>query len=338
MLHPALISFLCLILLLAVVMWRGLALVSRLRLTETDRDAARSSLDRMTRFSQAIALPDNREQALHLLVQTLGEDLSLHHAQISLLCTDGPEPVTHTYTYPADTDRATGSAPEQVCRIPFRIGPNTGVTVQLTLPAGASWTDSARSLAHAYVNTARASLRSLERLHRSEEQSLTDPLTQLCNRRALQPMLRRELALAERYGHAVSVVMIDVDHFKQINDTLGHAVGDWLLRSLSESIRSTLRKTDLAFRVGGDEFVVVLPHTTALAAGQAVQHLQQAVMSIQLPRAVPILGTSLTLSIGVTERGQTESISVTALLSRADQALYAAKNADRNCVRVAYAA
>jgi diguanylate cyclase (GGDEF)-like protein len=271
-----------------------------------------------------------------LLVQTLGTDLNLHHAQIVLISNEGSEPVTHTYTYA--THPQSDPASEQVCRIPFRIGPNTGVTVQLSLRQGMSWTDAARKLAHAYVNTARASLRVLERLHRMEEQSLTDPLTHLYNRRALKPMLRRELALAERYGNALSVVMIDVDHFKQINDTLGHAVGDWVLRSLAESIRSTLRKTDLAFRVGGDEFVVVLPHTSAHAAGQAVQHLQNAVLSIQLPRPVPILGTTLTLSIGITQRGPSESISVQSLLTRADQALYTAKNADRNCVRIASAA
>jgi diguanylate cyclase (GGDEF)-like protein len=128
--------------------------------------------------------------------------------------------------------------------------------------------------------------------------------------------------------------MIDMDYFKQINDAHGHAAGDHLLRSFADCVRMTLRKTDLAFRYGGDEFVIALPQTPIPQAQQVVQKLRQAFASVDFTSAIAHMEKQPTLSIGVAERSaDTNVLTLTGLLSAADQALYDAKAASRNCVR-----
>src|SRR4051812_5945619 len=109
---------------------------------------------------------------------------------------------------------------------------------------------------------------SLHLLAEAEKQSMTDALTGLFNRRSMENLLQREVALSERHTHPLSVVMIDLDKFKQVNDAYGHAAGDHLLKSFADCVRITLRKTDLAFRYGGDEFVIALPQTPIEQAEQ----------------------------------------------------------------------
>ncbi|HEX4124581.1 MAG TPA: GGDEF domain-containing protein, partial [Tepidisphaeraceae bacterium] len=134
--------------------------------------------------------------------------------------------------------------------IPFTIGRQHQYTVHMLLPAGEEWTETRRHIAQTYVNTAQSALTSLHMLAEAEQQSMTDPLTGLYNRRSLEQLLEREVALAERHHRPLSLVMIDLDLFKEINDAQGHAAGDHLLRSFADCMRMTLRKTDLAFRYG----------------------------------------------------------------------------------------
>jgi diguanylate cyclase (GGDEF)-like protein len=147
--------------------------------------------------------------------------------------------------------------------------------------------------------------------------------------------LQREVALTERHGQALSMVMIDLDHFKQINDAHGHAAGDHMLRSFADCVRMTLRKTDLAFRYGGDEFVIALPQTSVAQAQQVVQKLRQAYSAVDFSDAIAKLDHQPTLSIGVVERSAENNVlSLASLLTAADQALYDAKNDNRNCTKV----
>lgn len=334
-------SMLGLVLLVTCLAWQSLRRTGLLRAQETKLATRWGAVERMLEFSQTVLANTERDAILQSLVATLGNEFSLESARVSVrsvgVLTDDAE--ARQFGWPTVSAGSSQGGGHNVCRVPFRIGPTLNVTVQLTLPDEQPWTADARRLAHGYVNGARSALRAVERLTRLEAESLTDPLTGLYNRRALDPMLKRELALAERYGQAMSVVMIDVDHFKMINDALGHAAGDALLRALAGLIRQTLRKSDLAFRVGGDEFVLVLPHTNVFAAQQAVNHLRGAIACMELPKAVPILGRHSTLSIGVAERTPGAApMSVAELLACADKALYEAKGADRNCVRVSQAA
>jgi diguanylate cyclase (GGDEF)-like protein len=205
----------------------------------------------------------------------------------------------------------------------------------MLLPGELSWTEERRQLAQTYVNTAQSTLTSLHLLAEAEQQSMTDALTGLYNRRSLEHLLVREVALAERHSRPLAVFMVDMDRFKQVNDTHGHAAGDHLLKCFADCVRITLRKTDLAFRYGGDEFVVALPQTTIAQAQQVVQKLRQAFAAVDFSSAITHLDAQPTLSIGIAERSAAHNVlTLSALLTAADQALYEAKSANRNCVKL----
>ncbi len=160
--------------------------------------------------------------------------------------------------------------------------------------------------------------------------AMQDELTGLSNRRFIMEALSLQLAQARRNGKSVSVLMIDVDYFKSINDTYGHLSGDRVLRNLATSLRSRLRAQDMAGRWGGEEFLVVLPDTDAagatILAGNLRAEVEDARWSAQDGRSIP-----LTLSIGVhTCDSATEELDT--VISAADQALYRAKQAGRNRV------
>lgn len=223
---------------------------------------------------------------------------------------------------------------EQYC-IPFNVGTKMQFVLHMLLSVGETWTEQRRQLALTYANTAQSALTSLQLLADAEKQSMTDALTGMYNRRSLDQLLEREVALAERHKQPLSIVMIDMDYFKQINDAHGHAAGDHLLRSFADCVRMTLRKTDLAFRYGGDEFMIALPQTPVIQAQQVVQKIRQAFASVDFSSAIAHLEQQPTLSIGVAERSAaTNLLTLPAMLAAVDQALYEAKAVSRNCVRI----
>ena len=185
------------------------------------------------------------------------------------------------------------------------------------------WTEAEQEVFHAFCGHAANALENA-RLHEDQVLlAMTDSLTGLPNRRALQQALDRELARASRKREAVSLLLADVDHFKQINDTYGHSTGDAALQALAGVLHSCCRSMDLATRYGGDEFVVVLPETTRIGAVRAARRIQDQVARLRVRDAA---GVRLRISIGVactTETGTTE----TALIRAADQALYKVKRA-----------
>lgn len=219
--------------------------------------------------------------------------------------------------------------------IPFTFARRVQVAAHMLLNPGLVWTEDRQQLAQAYINTAQAALTALQLLHDAEKQSMTDALTGLYNRRSLDQLLLREVAMAERYDHALTLVMVDLDCFKSVNDTHGHAAGDHVLRAFADCMKMTLRKTDLAFRYGGDEFVIALPQTTVQQAHQVMQKLRQAFLAVDFSHAISHLGTQPTLSMGMAERCARAKIgSMPEMLAAADQALYAAKSGTRNCIKI----
>ena len=172
------------------------------------------------------------------------------------------------------------------------------------------------------------------RVHEEAQRlSLTDPLTGLWNYRCLRESMRREVERASRFGRMLAVLVLDLDHFKEVNDTYGHAAGDAVLGEFARRIRIGLREVDVAFRQGGEEFVVLLPETDAYGGIIVAERLGAAVrdrpVSIEARGSIPV-----TVSIGVAvfpQHGKT----VQEVLQAADDALYAAKNGGRDTYRLA---
>ena len=166
------------------------------------------------------------------------------------------------------------------------------------------------------------------------EMATTDFLTGVLNRRAFIEMGLRVIARARRDGAPLTILMLDLDHFKRINDRYGHAVGDTLLRAITETCRTQLRPVDLFARWGGEEFVILLPDIDITGGLRIAERLRQAVEALTLPAQTGDTGT--TISIGCADWSPDET-EIDAVLHCADVALYHAKARGRNCV-IAYQA
>jgi diguanylate cyclase (GGDEF)-like protein len=168
----------------------------------------------------------------------------------------------------------------------------------------------------------------VEQLHSA---ATTDELTGLYNRRALEERLAAEISRSLRHQLHTSVLLIDLDRFKMINDTMGHAAGDRLLIQVAKILRQQCRALDVVGRLGGDEFLVILPMTKPSEAQVFVGRVQTSLRDME--RTSPEFG-ACTLSMGVAESPR-HGTTVSSLLAAADTALYKAKRAGRNIVEVA---
>lgn len=164
-------------------------------------------------------------------------------------------------------------------------------------------------------------------LAQADEVSHTDALTFLPNRRQIIGDLQREVIFSDRYGTPLTISILDVDHFKNINDTHGHPVGDEVLRSLAGELRDHIRYPDTIGRYGGDEFLIVLPHSKLSAAAQQAERLCKHVRSLLIKSGGQEVNA--TISIGIAQY-KVHREDWQALLSRADTALYWAKNHGRD--------
>jgi two-component system cell cycle response regulator len=176
------------------------------------------------------------------------------------------------------------------------------------------------------LETTRADNRRLEAL------ATTDPLTRVLNRRALLDRLTAEVDRARRYDSSLALLLFDVDHFKQINDTAGHLAGDSVLRQLGALLEDAMRKVDIVARYGGEEFIAILPETAADGAVVFAERLRERIglhsFDIGAGRIV-----RLTVSIGIATFPASGVGSTEDLIARADEALYRAKAGGRNQVK-----
>ena len=156
----------------------------------------------------------------------------------------------------------------------------------------------------------------------------TDPLTGCLNRRAMETRLSREWRQAKRRDSMLALLMVDLDHFKEINDTHGHIVGDAVLKALGEIMRTTARETDAVARVGGDEFVVLLPDTAWQGAMTFAERLRRNVHEYEFVNENKPL--AITISVGVALARGTDPVSAEDLMEAADRSLYKAKTGGRN--------
>jgi diguanylate cyclase (GGDEF)-like protein len=166
-------------------------------------------------------------------------------------------------------------------------------------------------------------------LEAAAQQAITDTLTGLYNRQYLKNALEREIARARRYKRPFSMLILDIDHFKDVNDTFGHLAGDGVLREIAGILKHNVRASDVAARYGGEEFVVVLTDTDIRGAAAAAEHLRETVARHKFPA---VDGRQITVSIGCTEF-QSDDADMDAVIKKADDALYKAKAEGRNRVK-----
>lgn len=176
-------------------------------------------------------------------------------------------------------------------------------------------------------------------LERVEEQrrhlyelAITDQLTGLYNRNSLSEFAEAKIAEANRHDFPLSVVVIDIDHFKQINDRYGHLVGDEVLAAAGEVLQRNVRSEDVAVRFGGEELLLLLTHCTALDARTQAERLRREVAALECGPGVPI-----TASLGIASRPAGQTVDFEALVRAADGAVYEAKAQGRNRVVTAEA-
>lgn len=165
-----------------------------------------------------------------------------------------------------------------------------------------------------------------EQIKTHESEARTDSLTSLANRRAFDDELARRLAEWERLKTPFSLLIMDVDHFKQFNDTHGHLAGDEVLRQVGHAMIECAREMDLPCRYGGEEFAIILPATRSSDGGVLAERLRTTIETMQ----VPFEGKKLSVTVSMGLSGTIEGDSATELVKRADEALYASKDAGRN--------
>ena len=203
------------------------------------------------------------------------------------------------------------------------------VPVIFLFGAGFVWLNAALSL---------QTVIALMRLNLLEQENIADPLTGVYNRRHLERRLKEEVASARRHGLPLSVLMLDIDHFKQINDRHGHQAGDQVLVLFAGLIKGQLREPDVVVRYGGEEFLVIAPqtaHADAICLAQRLRtHIESNAFTLPEARASgSALEIRLTCSIGVASLGE-DLTQPEAIVQRADENLYRAKQAGRNRVGV----
>lgn len=164
-------------------------------------------------------------------------------------------------------------------------------------------------------------------VQRAERLASTDELTGLNNRRAIFELGAQVFKQAKRSGRPISIIMFDVDRFKQINDKYGHDIGDKTLRALAACVQPLLRAGDIVGRLGGEEFAVILPETDLAAASTVAERLRTAIAAMRLPTAIPAIQCTCSFGVATSTDGV---LGLEALLRHADKALLRAKRAGRN--------
>lgn len=301
------------------------------------------------RMRQEVLAPRMMEMALTSLATALGAE----GAAVLDVLGDGSRPnvlyqtgsslpaVHHTALgelRPDSTAPQVAMAPDGrkllVCITQTRFAEQTGLALW-RIPGGRDWDNEERLLASSAAGIIRMILDHDSIQREMARQARTDPLTGLLNRRAFMEELGRRLDRLDREALPGTLMFADLDHFKQLNDKLGHESGDTALCILADLLRDTVRPADLVARLGGDEFALWLDGADDLTAAERAEHLR-----IAGPRALASLtdgiGVQLTLSIGIATRWPTHAEDIETVLHRADQAMYEVKRNGRGHWRVAH--
>jgi diguanylate cyclase (GGDEF)-like protein len=278
----------------------------------------------------------NRDVARSLDI--VGETLAATHDPQALLpvvlkaateATGAAGGVILTADVPRVSRGVTSGDPSQQLDVPLRTEQGTVSTLRL-FSGAEPFDEDARDAAGWIATQAEIALENAH-LHRLvQQQALTDDLTSLPNRRRFMSEFRREAQRADRSGTALSVIVLDIDDFKKVNDTWGHETGDVVLRGLAEALAAATRSVDLAARLGGEEFAVLLPNTDAEGAEGVAERIQRDLAEMSIPVRDGTL--HVTASFGISSFPDVAPLGE--LLNDADRCLYEAKRAGKNRIVV----
>jgi len=182
-----------------------------------------------------------------------------------------------------------------------------------------------------FANQAALGIENAQLYAEVQELAITDPLTGLYNRRGLIELGRIEFARTRRFGRPFASMMLDIDHFKRVNDAYGHPVGDQVLQALAKHCQSSVREIDLVARYGGEEFVFLLPETNLEVAREIAERLRRTIANLSIPTEKGEL--SVTVSLGVAMYDE-NTLGLETMIARTDQAMYVAKHRGRNRIAV----
>ena len=343
---------------LALVVRRGRALGRRHELDDARDAAERQYADGQARFGEAMQVAEDQHEGHELLVRHL--EAGTPDASITVLIRNNsgdrlepavPLPDDSPLATPLEhakprsclavrlsrpVDQGTSSDEIITCEVcgaqegestcqPLLVGGEVIGSVLASGPEAA--TDAERRRMHDSVTQAAPVLANLRNLALAELRAATDALTGLPNRRAIDDHLKRLLAQAGRSLTPMSAILLDLDHFKEINDTYGHERGDEVLAAVGAVMRTELRGGDFAGRNGGEEFIVMLPDTDRTGAMRVAEHLRKAMHSVSMPGVT----RPVTASFGVASFPE-DGLDGATLMRLADRALYAAKRNGRDRV------
>jgi diguanylate cyclase (GGDEF)-like protein len=260
-------------------------------------------------------LPPPRPKGITYEVARTGESLFIADAQHHPLFADGAYPNLHA-----------------IASLPLKLeGEMVGVmNVGYNRPY--EFDESTFRLLHAVADNAAVAVHNAELHERLRKQATTDELTGLVNRRRFLELLRTEMQRARRYNHPLSLLMVDLDRLKQINDQHGHAAGDAMLCGVAQCIKVHIRETDVPVRLGGDEFAVLMPETGREAAWSVAERIRTTVEAFRADMGESLI--SSTVSVGVISRVAGHLQDLPSFLHLADDALYKSKTTGRNRVTV----
>jgi diguanylate cyclase (GGDEF)-like protein len=279
-----------------------------------------------------------RGRAVAKSLDIVGETLAATHDPQALLpvvlkaateATGAAGGVILTADVPRVSRGVTAGDPSQHLDVPLRTEQGTVSTLRL-FSGAEPFDEDARDAAKWIATQAEIALENAH-LHRLvQQQALTDDLTSLPNRRRFMSEFRREAQRADRSGTALSVIVLDIDDFKQVNDTWGHETGDLVLRGLAEALAAATRSVDLAARLGGEEFAVLLPTTDAEGAVGVAERIQRDLAEFSVPVRDGVV--QVTASFGISSFPDLAPLAE--LLNDADRCLYEAKRAGKNRIVV----
>lgn len=234
----------------------------------------------------------------------------------------------------SEVDKKTEMRTQSIVCVPIRSKERVLGVIELINYVGQRPFDEADlTLLQAMADYAAIALENALHVQRIHELTITDDVTELYNVRHLNFVLDTEIYRSDRYGYKFSLIFIDLDHFKEVNDTYGHLVGSKLLREMAELLRGSLRLIDYAFRYGGDEFVILLPQTDKESAYVVARRLRERTTNHQFMQSEG-LNLRLTASLGLASY-PTDAKSKAELIRLADEAMYLVKNTTRNNIAAA---